>query len=182
MLIAEVGVSPAPVIAMPAIFDAIAVTIGALSGAFHAERKRLDLWWDCRVKPLQVKSLGTEKIAPGEGVEKRELALLEFTHPDKDTTTIGIDPASFQPVYAAYRGPHPHTGSCRHRSPFARSCERARHHRIRSPCAELGKSGDAQPLSPSQVLHKTRPSVPTLPQSVTLAKYATGDRRGAASP
>ncbi|HNR99475.1 MAG TPA: hypothetical protein PKX48_06180 [Planctomycetota bacterium] len=82
-----------------------------LAKAFHAERKRLDLWWDCRVKPLQVKSLGTEKIAPGEGVEKRELALLEFTHPDKDTTTIGIDPASFQPVYAAYRGPHPHTGA-----------------------------------------------------------------------
>ena len=43
MLIAEGGVSPAPVIAMPAIFDAIAVTIGALSGAFHAERKTFDV-------------------------------------------------------------------------------------------------------------------------------------------
>lgn len=81
-----------------------------LTKAFHAERKRYDIWWDCREKPFKVKSLGTQKIAPSEGAEERELALLEFTHPDKDTTTVGIDPASSQPVYAAYRGPHPQTG------------------------------------------------------------------------
>ncbi len=81
-----------------------------LTKAFHAERKRFDIWWDCRVKPLAVKSLGTKKLKPQEDAAERELAMLEFTHPDKDTTTVGIDPASDQPVYVAYRGPHPQTG------------------------------------------------------------------------
>lgn len=81
-----------------------------LAKAFHAERKRFDIWWDCRTKPLTVKSLGTKKLRPNEQAPERDVALLEFTHPDKDTTTVGIDPASNQPVYLAYRGPHPQTG------------------------------------------------------------------------
>lgn len=43
MFITDVAVTPAPVIAMPVLFDAVAVSIGALSGAFHAERKKFDV-------------------------------------------------------------------------------------------------------------------------------------------
>ena len=78
--------------------------------AFQSEKKRFDIWWDCRTKALRVKSLGLRKLKPYAAAQERELALLEFTHPDNDTTTVGIDPATSYPVYVAYTGPHPQTG------------------------------------------------------------------------
>jgi len=71
---------------------------------FEAGKKREDLWWDCLKKPLKVKSLGRREI------RKREIILLEFTHPDGDKTLVGVDPKTYLPVYMKYKALHPYTG------------------------------------------------------------------------
>ncbi len=82
----------------------------ALVKAYESQKKRFDIWWDCRTKALRVKSLGLKKLKPYTAAQEREFALLEFTHADNDTTAVGIDPATNDPVYVAYTGPHPQTG------------------------------------------------------------------------
>ena len=75
-----------------------------LRKAFEAGKKREDLWWDCLKKPLKVKSLGRRKI------RKKELILLEVTHPDGDKTVVGVDPKTYLPLYMKYKALQPYTG------------------------------------------------------------------------
>lgn len=71
---------------------------------FKQSNKRESIWWDCYKKNFKVSYLGQEER------HGRQLALLSFTHPDGDKTTVGVLPDSGIPCYMRFWAVHPQTG------------------------------------------------------------------------